>query len=166
LTQLASLQPAPTWPVAFALAAAQNRRIAARNRCSPSPFGLGQRTWCRRPSKAVPLGQNAGQRILAKLSDAIPTAVDRAIALVDSERQAFTADARDLVGRSTRRNIRGCFGLDGAAGLFTNWAGPSTSSSPNGSCFVFAVGLRYLLYRSHHLIARACPDLPSRKTSP
>lgn len=40
--------------------------------------------------KAVPLGQRAGQRILAALMADIPAAVDRAAALMDSERQAFT----------------------------------------------------------------------------
>jgi urease accessory protein len=39
--------------------------------------------------KAVPLGQNAGQRILARLADLIPAAVDHAMQLADSERQAF-----------------------------------------------------------------------------
>jgi urease accessory protein len=40
--------------------------------------------------KAVPLGQSAGQRILASLVGEIPATVDRAAALMDSQRQAFT----------------------------------------------------------------------------
>jgi urease accessory protein len=40
--------------------------------------------------KAVPLGQGAGQRILARLAADIPQAVDAALALADEERQAFT----------------------------------------------------------------------------
>jgi len=40
--------------------------------------------------KAVPLGQLAGQRILAGLSHAIPAAVQAALALGDSGRQAFS----------------------------------------------------------------------------
>jgi urease accessory protein len=40
--------------------------------------------------KAVPLGQNAGQRILARLAADIPAAVDQALRRPDSERQAFT----------------------------------------------------------------------------
>jgi urease accessory protein len=40
--------------------------------------------------KAVPLGQGAGQRVLASLADAIPDAVDRAIRTSHAERQAFT----------------------------------------------------------------------------
>ena len=39
--------------------------------------------------KAVPLGQTGGQRILARLLQAIPAAVDSAIALPDHQRQAF-----------------------------------------------------------------------------
>ena len=38
----------------------------------------------------MPLGQNAGQRILAALASEIPGAVDRASALMDGERQVFT----------------------------------------------------------------------------
>jgi urease accessory protein len=40
--------------------------------------------------RAVPLGQTDGQRILANLADQIPTAVDAAMRLQDSERQAFS----------------------------------------------------------------------------
>ena len=40
--------------------------------------------------KAVPLGQSAGQRVLAALTADIPAAVDRAMALPDSARQAAT----------------------------------------------------------------------------
>jgi urease accessory protein len=37
----------------------------------------------------VPLGQNAGQRVLARLAREIPAAVDHALGLADAERQAF-----------------------------------------------------------------------------
>ena len=40
--------------------------------------------------KSVPLGQSAGQRILQGLIDAIPDAIDHALALPDTQRQAFT----------------------------------------------------------------------------
>ena len=40
--------------------------------------------------KSVPLGQSAGQRILARLSRDIPSAVEAAMQLSDSERQAFS----------------------------------------------------------------------------
>ncbi len=39
--------------------------------------------------KAVPLGQNAGQRILQRLAAEIPAAVDLKLRLGDDERQAF-----------------------------------------------------------------------------
>ena len=40
--------------------------------------------------KAVPLGQSAGQRILARLTSEIPAAVEYALALPDNARQAFS----------------------------------------------------------------------------
>ena len=87
LAALAALQPTPTWPVAFALASAQT---GASPRESLLAFAFGwAENMVQASLKAVPLGQNAGQRILAALSDAIPGAVDRAIAMADSERQAF-----------------------------------------------------------------------------
>jgi len=39
--------------------------------------------------KAVPLGQSAGQRILAALTDAMPAAADQALATGDADRQAY-----------------------------------------------------------------------------
>lgn len=85
---LAALSPAPTWPVAFALAAAQTGaplREAMLSFC----FGWAE-NMMQAALKAVPLGQSGGQRVLARLSAAIPDAVDHALALADSERQAFT----------------------------------------------------------------------------
>ena len=40
--------------------------------------------------KAVPLGQSAGQRMLARLAREIPAAVDDALARTDDTRQAFS----------------------------------------------------------------------------
>ena len=40
--------------------------------------------------KSVPLGQSAGQRILASLAQEIPAAVEHAMSVMDSERQAFS----------------------------------------------------------------------------
>jgi urease accessory protein len=40
--------------------------------------------------KSVPLGQSAGQRILSKLTAEIPAAIDHALTLNDSTRQAFS----------------------------------------------------------------------------
>jgi urease accessory protein len=85
---LKALAPAPTWPVAFALAAAQTR---APLREALLSFGFGwAENMVQAALKAVPLGQSAGQRVLAALVDELPAAVDRAAALMDSERQSFT----------------------------------------------------------------------------
>jgi urease accessory protein len=40
--------------------------------------------------KSVPLGQSAGQRILSCLANDIPEAVEQAMRISDSERQAFS----------------------------------------------------------------------------
>jgi urease accessory protein len=85
---LAALKPAPTWPVAFALAAAQTGaplRDALLSLC----FGWAE-NMVQAALKAVPLGQAAGQRVLAALVDELPAAVDLAAGLMDSQRQAFT----------------------------------------------------------------------------
>jgi len=85
---LAALRPAPTWPIAFALAAAQT---GAPLRESLLAFAFG---WCENmvqtAIKAVPLGQRAGQRILAALCRQVPAAADAALAAAEGERQAFT----------------------------------------------------------------------------
>jgi len=80
--------PAPTWPVAFAFAAAQTG-APAREAMLAFSFGWAE-NMVQAAIKCVPLGQAAGQRILAALADAIPPAVDAALRLPDSERQAFT----------------------------------------------------------------------------
>ena len=86
VAQAQTLKPAPTWPVAFALAAAQT---GAPLREALLSFGFGwAESMVQAALKAVPLGQNAGQRILAALTNDIPAAVDHAISLSDSERQA------------------------------------------------------------------------------
>lgn len=85
---LAALSPAPSWPIAFALAAAQTgapRREAAL----AYAFGWAE-NMVQAALKAVPLGQSAGQRILAALVAAIPPAVDGALTLADDERQTFS----------------------------------------------------------------------------
>ncbi len=85
---LKALAPAPTWPVAFALAAAQT---GAPLREALLSFGFGwAENMVQAALKAVPLGQGAGQRVLASLVADLPEAVDHATALMDSERQAFT----------------------------------------------------------------------------
>ena len=88
VAQLAALAPAPTWPVAFALAAALT---PASPREALLAFAFG---WCENmvqaAMKAVPLGQSAAQRILRRLADAVPAAVDHAMSLADSQRLAHT----------------------------------------------------------------------------
>ena len=84
---LAALPPAPTWPVAFALAAS---RTGAPVREALLSFAFGwAENMVQASLKAVPLGQSAGQRMLSLLVDAIPGAVDAALLLPTSQRQAF-----------------------------------------------------------------------------
>ncbi|MBL0727879.1 urease accessory protein UreF [Piscinibacter sp. HJYY11] len=85
---LAQLKPAPTWPVAFALAAAQTG-APAREALLSFAFGWAE-NMMQAALKAVPLGQSAGQRVLSALGDEIPGAVAHAMRLGDSERRAHT----------------------------------------------------------------------------
>jgi urease accessory protein len=85
---LAALRPAPCWPVAWALAASQSGG-SVRDALLCHAFGWAE-NMVQAAIKAVPLGQGAGQRILQALTDAIPAAVDAALALPDSGRQAFS----------------------------------------------------------------------------
>jgi urease accessory protein len=85
---LAALSPAPTYPVAFALAAAQAGATPDQALLSFS-FGWAE-NMVQAALKAVPLGQSAGQRILARLAADIPDVVAAALALDDAHRQAFT----------------------------------------------------------------------------
>jgi urease accessory protein len=79
---------ASTYPVAFACAAAAT---AASPRHAALTFAFGwAENMMQAAIKAVPLGQSAGQRILARLAAQIPHAVDAASALRDDERQSFT----------------------------------------------------------------------------
>jgi len=87
IAMLAALPPAPSWPLAFALAAAQSG-APAREALLAFAFGWAE-NMVQAALKAVPLGQNAGQRILAALVAKIPAAVELALALGDDDRQAF-----------------------------------------------------------------------------
>jgi urease accessory protein len=88
LAQLAALRPAPTWPLAFALAAEQ---AGATPHEAGLAFAFGwAENMVQAALKAVPLGQSAGQRVLAALADAIPGTIDTALRLSEGERQAFT----------------------------------------------------------------------------
>jgi urease accessory protein len=85
---LGALAPAPTWPLAFALAAVHTG-APLREALLAHAFGWAE-NMVQAAIKSVPLGQSAGQRMLAALSAAIPAVVDAAIALPDGERQVCT----------------------------------------------------------------------------
>ncbi len=88
LATLAALVPAPAWPIAFALAAAQS---GAAPRDGLLAFGFGwAENMVQAALKAMSLGQAGGQRILAALAAALPAAVEAALTMPDDERQAFT----------------------------------------------------------------------------
>ncbi|CAN7496124.1 urease accessory protein UreF [Polaromonas sp. LjRoot131] len=82
----AALQP--TYPVAYALAASQTA-AGVRDCLLAYAFGWAE-NMMQAAIKSVPLGQSAGQRILARLSRDIPDAVETALRLPDGERQAFS----------------------------------------------------------------------------
>jgi urease accessory protein len=84
----ACAQLPPTYPVAFALAASQTT-AGVRDCLLAYAFGWAE-NMVQAALKSVPLGQRAGQRILARLSREIPLAVESAMTLVDAERQAFS----------------------------------------------------------------------------
>jgi urease accessory protein len=88
IEQLATLAPAPTWPVAFALATALLPEAQPREALLTFAFGWAE-NMAQAAMKTVPLGQAAAQRLLARLADAIPPAVEHALALSDTDRQAF-----------------------------------------------------------------------------
>jgi urease accessory protein len=88
LALLAGLQPAPIWPVAFALAL-QHTGAPLREGLLALAFGWAE-NMVQAAVKSVPLGQSAGQRILAALAAGIPQAVAHALQLADSQRQAFS----------------------------------------------------------------------------
>lgn len=88
LLTLAALQPAPLWPVGFALATVL---AGASPREALLAFAWSwAENMVQAAMKTVPLGQAAAQRLLARLAAAIPAAADAAAALPDGERQAFT----------------------------------------------------------------------------
>lgn len=78
----------PTYPVAFALAASITQ-APVRDVLLAYAFGWAE-NMVQAALKSMQLGQSAGQRILARLADAIPAAADHAASLMDSERQAFS----------------------------------------------------------------------------
>ncbi|PZQ63552.1 MAG: urease accessory protein UreF [Variovorax paradoxus] len=77
-----------TYPVAFAFAAARSG-ASVRDGCLAYAFGWAENMTAA-AVKAVPLGQSAGQRMLARLAREMPAAVDAAMQLDDDRRQAFS----------------------------------------------------------------------------
>ncbi len=84
----ACAQLPPTYPVTFALAASP---LAAGVPDCLTTYAFGwAENMMQAALKSVPLGQSAGQRILARLAAEIPVAIATAMALEDHERQAFS----------------------------------------------------------------------------
>ncbi|MBX3657093.1 MAG: urease accessory protein UreF [Ramlibacter sp.] len=81
-------QMPPTYPLMFALAVSATD-ATVRDGLLAMAFGWAE-NMVQAALKSVPLGQSAGQRILARLARAIPAAVDHAMALDDRQRQAFS----------------------------------------------------------------------------
>lgn len=85
--QAADLHP-PSYPVAMACAAAASGAPLADS-LAGFAFGWAE-NMVQAAIKSVPLGQSAGQRMLARLVREIPVAVAHAMSLDDDDRQAFT----------------------------------------------------------------------------
>ena len=100
----AGLAPAPSWPVVFALACAlacdapQDPVNNAEQALLALAFGWAE-NMAQAAMKSVPLGQAAAQRILTRLTQAIPEAVQHALALPEDARQAFTPGLAILSAR-------------------------------------------------------------------
>jgi urease accessory protein len=78
----------PTYPLMFALAL--SRTGAPLAQCLQAyAFGWAE-NMVQAVIKSLPLGQNAGQRVLAQLVEQIASAVDHAIDVTDETRQAFS----------------------------------------------------------------------------
>jgi urease accessory protein len=88
LGTLAALRPAPTYPLAFALAAAQTS-ATPREAMLSFAFGWAE-NMVQAAVKSVPLGQNAGQRILSRVAALIPAAVEDALHMPSNQRQSFS----------------------------------------------------------------------------
>ena len=78
----------PTYSVAFALAASPTA-ASVRDCLLAYAFGWAE-NMMQAALKSVPLGQSAGQRLLARLSREIPPAVEAALVMQDADRQAFS----------------------------------------------------------------------------
>jgi urease accessory protein len=111
----AGLAPAPSWPVAFALAcvlasgtadtADDDAKDDAEQALLALAFGWAE-NMAQAAMKSVPLGQAAAQRILTRLTQAIPEAVRQALALPEDARQAFTPGLAILSARHENQYSR------------------------------------------------------------
>ena len=86
LQRLAALPP--TYPLSYALALACTQ-APLEQALQAYAFGWAE-NMTQAALKAVPLGQSAGQRMLARLAREIPLAVQTAMHLNDDDRQAFS----------------------------------------------------------------------------
>lgn len=77
----------PTYPIVMALALSL-AQAPVEQALQAFAFGWAE-NMTQAAIKSVPLGQSAGQRILARLAREIPQAVAHALVLPDDERQAF-----------------------------------------------------------------------------
>jgi urease accessory protein len=84
---LASLAPAPTWPVSFALATVL-AGADEQGALLAMAFGWAE-NMAQAAIKAVPLGQAGAQRVLARLVQALPGTVAQVRQLKPEQRQAF-----------------------------------------------------------------------------
>ncbi len=101
---LRALSPAPTWPVAFALAgvlsgASLNDTLLAHG------FGWAENQ-VQAAIKCIPLGQSAGQRVLQQLADALPGAVERSRATPSDGAQAYAPGLAILSARHEEQYSR------------------------------------------------------------
>lgn len=93
-----------TYPVAYALAASASQ---APVRAIVLGFAFGwAENMMQAAIKSVPLGQSAGQRILARLAQEIPSAVDHALSLDDASRQAYSPSLAILSSRHEHQYSR------------------------------------------------------------
>ena len=105
---LEALQPAPTWPIAFALAAAASGAARATPR-SPSP-AAGPRTWCRRRSRRCRSARWRRNASSPGSPSEIPAAVDAALRARQRRHAGLRADARHPLGAARGSSTRGCSG--------------------------------------------------------
>ena len=88
VARLAAIRPAPSWPLAFALATVL-AGATARHALHALAFGWAE-NMAQAAIKAVPLGQAAAQRVLSRLIDQIPAAIEQAIDLPAELRQTHS----------------------------------------------------------------------------